>query len=105
MAAVWTRRDAPPARPAPQEDPSPQDQRGLDMNRYIGWSHLPPGGEIGVIESVESQGALIWLHVRLSDDKIDRRSFVPERDFLLDERGFAADAAPGEVLTTLEWFL
>lgn len=66
----------------------------MELHRYIGWSHLSRdseiGGEIGIVESVETRGGLVWLYVRLFDDKIERRSFVPDLDHLLDERDFAA---------------
>lgn len=107
MSPIRTRREAPPVPPAKSAVAAdPRESAPADMNRYIGWSHLPPGGEIGVIESVEPQGATIWLYVRLSDDKIDRRCFVPGHDFLLDERGFAADADfTRRGLTDFEWLV
>lgn len=89
-APVGPAKATPPHRAA-SADVSSEDPRAAEMSRYVGWSHLPPGGEIGVIESIELDGALVWLHVRLSDDKIERRSFVADLDHLLDERAFAAD--------------
>lgn len=67
-------------------------RRAADHERYIGWSHLPRGGEIGVIESVEVQGTVLWLQVRLADDTVERRAFVPGLDHLIDERAFAAES-------------
>ncbi len=61
----------------------------MDMTCYIGWSHIPRGGEIGVIESVEMSDSIVWLHVRLADNSVERRSFSPDCDRLVDERIFA----------------
>ncbi len=50
---------------------------------HLGWSHLAPGGERGVIEAVETTGMFIWLRVRLANGKQERRFYKPGLDRLL----------------------
>lgn len=66
------------------------ERNALEMTRYVGWTHIPPGGQRGVIEAVESAGMFIWMHVRLPGGKVERRFYKPGLDQLLDER----DASP-----------
>lgn len=58
------------------------ERSGSEMARYVGWSHLPPGGKLGIIESVESAGVFVWLHVRLADGQRERRFYKPGLDHL-----------------------
>ena len=59
------------------------EQQSAGADAHLGWSHLAPGGERGVIEAVETTGMFIWLRVRLASGAQERRFYKPGLDRLL----------------------
>jgi sacsin len=59
------------------------ERTAADMSRHVGWYHVPPTGERGLIEAVEPVGMFIWLRVRLADGRPERRFYKPGLDGLL----------------------
>lgn len=70
------------------------ERTAADMARHVGWYHVPPTGERGLIEAVEPIGMFIWLRVRLADGRPERRFYKPGLDGLLPPESADAPAPP-----------
>lgn len=70
------------------------ERTAADMSRHVGWYHVPPTGERGLIEAVEPVGMFIWLRVRLADGRPERRFYKPGLDGLLPPEAGEDQALP-----------